>query len=316
MFYSLCAMARIRYLVFFLILSVSNYSWGDPLEDCSIYDGPVRSIIKFAYSAKRANWPFKESENVLGKPAMVSDNSNSYPQVAQLVGPKSSGKVAFIGTAFFVKDGDGNNVIRTAMHNFFNGQKLKGPLGAFKYRMEDKNGRLRDYKIKSIRCGNENRIGAYNYDDQCEVKLEEDLPLGLKPLELDANWIKKQKMSKVQHPNCEIPGYHGYPKRWRGFRSINRCGYVNDLGMYKQKEHLKKSKTKDPFWDELIGQEFYVEANLSMGTSGAPMIVDGKVVGMVTAEGIPERNNIVVPLMTSGEFNKPILSGQEGKYWP
>ena len=70
--------------------------------------------------------------------------------------------------------------------------KIKGPLGAFKYRMEDK---MADFVITKLsQFGVETKIESEPITTMTSVRLlEEDLPLGLKAIGVRCKLDKKKK---------------------------------------------------------------------------------------------------------------------------
>ena len=103
--------------------------------------------------------------------------------------------------------------------------------------------------------------------------------------------IRKGPLSKIEENfedannkfGMELVGFHGYPPNWRGFRSINQCGYVYDRD----------------------GQNefFAAQCNSSAGMSGSPLIHNGKAVGIVVSAGQPNVDNAVIAPLPVEQLN-------------
>ena len=237
------------------------------LKNCdNILRDSLGELVRFAYRKDIANFP-------LGPDSMRRDELNIYPQVGQLKIPfiRSDGSKS-TGTAFFVKDVSGRRTLRTAAHDFINEKtgKLYGPLDEYDFELGD-----RKYGIESVKCGMDVGKDLENlYLDQCEVTLKEDIVDGIEPLELDYDFLKT-KSGKSKNYEYELVGFHGFPPNWRGFRTINKCGYVYS----RFKEHDLNHRYAD--------QIFSAQCNSSAGMSGSPLIQNGKAVGLVVSAGEP-----------------------------
>ena len=257
----------------------------------NIHRDSLGDLVRFAYRKDIANFP-------LGPDSMSRDNKyrddskNRYPQVGQL-------KIPFIlsdgskstATAFFVKNGDGRRTLRASAHGFIDEKtgKLYGPLDEYEFELGD-----RKYGIESLKCGMDVGKDLENlYLDQCEVTLKEDIVDGIEPLELDYDFLKT-KSGKSKNYEYELVGFHGFPPNWRGFRSINKCGYVYDRD----------------------GQNefFAAQCNSSAGMSGGPLIQNGKAVGLVVSAGEPNKDNAVIPPLPVDKLNIVINHENESDY--
>ena len=246
----------------------------------NIHRDSLGDLVLFAYKEDIANFP-------LGKDSMSRDNQfrddkkNKYPQVGQLKIPfiRSDGSKS-TGTAFFVKNGSGRRTLRTAAHDFINAKtgKLYGPLDEYDFELGG-----HKYGIESLRCGRDISRDLENlYLDQCEVTLKEDIPEGVAPLELDYSFLKT-KSGKNKIYKYELVGFHGFPPNWRGFRSINQCGYV---------------------YDRDGNNEFFAaQCNSSAGMSGSPLIHNGKAVGLIVSAGQPNVDNLVIAPLPVEQLN-------------
>ena len=283
---------------FFLVLIYSFRSeaqyFNSGLKGCdSIHNDSLDSLIEFAYKEGVANfpfWPIKNGET-------VTYEKNPFPQIGKIhtLDYSTEGNRKF-GNVFFVKKDGSRKTLRTAAHNFFNLKtgKLYGSLSLVDIEINGEK-----YNIESIRCGkNKGRELDTLIKDQCEVTLKEDIAEGIEPLELDYDFLKN-KSGKDKNYKYDLVGFHGFPEDWHDVLSINHCRYVYSRFKDFDKNH------------KFANQIFASQCNSSAGMSGAPLIHNGKAVGMVVSAGKPNLDNRVIPPLPVEQLDVFVNSDNE-----
>ena len=91
----------------------------------------------------------------------------------------------------------------------------------------------------------------------------------------------------------DLVGFHGFPEDWHDVISVNHCGYVYD---------------RDLEFDDDI---FSAQCNSSAGMSGAPLMHNRRVVGMVVSAGQANVDNAIIPPLPAEQLDVFVNSENE-----
>ena len=119
-------------------------------------------------------------------------------------------------------------------------------------------------------------------------KQKKELEIQIKDLK-SAREIPLQKIRET-YPFAKkfgivLVGFHGFHQDWKNVRSINHCGYVYD---------------RDLEFDDDI---FSAQCNSSAGMSGAPLMHNRRVVGMVVSAGQANVDNSIIPPLPAEQLH-------------